>query len=48
MYMIFDIAPFPPLMFNTAFDEALSQWTDVYGPYIQINFFQNSNVSAVS
>ena len=36
--MIFDIAPFPPIMFKSVLKN--SHWTDVYGPYSQINYFQ--------
>ena len=40
--MIFDIAPFPPIMYKGALKN--SQWTDVYGPYSQLNSFRNRNV----
>ena len=36
---MFDITPFPPIMFKSTLKN--SQWADVFG---QINSFQNSNV----
>ena len=38
--MIFDIAPFLPIMFNSAFELLDS----CHGPYSQLNSFRNSNV----
>ena len=38
--MIFDIAPFPPIMFKSAFESLDS----CHGPYSQLNSFRNSNV----
>ena len=38
--MIFDIAPFPPIMFKSA----LESLDSCHGPYSQLNSFRNSNV----
>ena len=43
MIINFDIAPFTFILFKKRFTKN-SQWTDVYGPYSQINSFLNSNV----
>ena len=40
--MIFYIAPFPSIMFKSGLKN--SQWTDLYGPYSQINSLRKSNV----